>query len=173
MKREEGEEGASCRNSARLPRSSTNSPGYTITLGNGIDRWIEGGRSRSSSLSSPFRNSSSVFLLRSKSGHGGACDRSQKSPRDTRERERERERAKGSTRATFSRCWPYKVSSLGAARSSIRNPLSSRPLFPDGFSRAFRRRDRIRGPKLDSETGTSLGRRLVRVAEHRGEEFLR
>lgn len=91
MKREEGEEGASCRNSARLPRSSTNSPGYTITLGNGIDRWIEGGRSRSSSLSSPFRNSSSVFLLRSKSGHGGACDRSQKSPRDTRERERERE----------------------------------------------------------------------------------
>lgn len=40
----------------------------------------------------------------------------------------------------------------GAARSSIRNPLSSRPLFPDGFSRAFRRRgDRIVAGPTDSE----------------------
>lgn len=150
-KRENGEE-ASCRNSARLPRSSTNSPGYTITLGTRIDRWIEGGRSRSSSLSSPFRNSSSLLLLRSKSGHGGACDRSQKSPRDTHVRGREREREQKEAREPPSRDVGLIRPPPGAARSSIRNPLSSRPLFLDGFSRAFRRcGDRIVAGPTDSE----------------------
>lgn len=161
---------ASCRDSTRLPR--TNSPDHVGDTLDGIDRWIEGGRSRSSSLSSPFRNSSSVFLLRSKSGHGGACDRSQKSPGDTRERERER--AEGSTRATFSRCWPYKASSgcSGLPLEILCRPdlffrTDSRGLFVAGTESA--------GPIwTDSETGRrSLEEGLVRVVEHRGEEFLR
>lgn len=88
-----------------------------------------------------------VFLFRSKSGHREA-------PATTRRSRHEilvRERRKGRRKTKRRLCKPPSrdvrlIRRPLGARPSIRNPLSSRPLFPDGFSRAFRRRDRIRGP---------------------------
>lgn len=135
---------ASCRNSTHLPR--TNSP---ITLGT---RWMVSiGGSRGAGHDHPLcpRLSEtpprSFFYGLNPATEAPATARRSRHEILVRGKEREQKEAREPPSRDVGLIRPPP----GAARSSIRNPLSSRPLFPDGFSRAFRRWDRIRGPNLD------------------------
>lgn len=147
----------------------------------GIDRWIrEPGSShdRGSLPVPPFLvvfPKVPVFLFRSKSGHVGAYRRSRRSRREIPVRE-----PKGGWSHLGERGSPYKASS--GCPASIRNPLSSRSLFPTDSPGGFAATGlefavRLRAPRGPRGSGASSIRgppeRVFRVMRKRARTVAR